>query len=198
MSTNHKTKTAQIYRTFEDTDRLMIEVALDNYEDMFNEWDPTPFKRRDIDPDLRTYLEECSEELSLSRKIAVAFFIPKAEIDAEKQEKCAEGLRNFFEFNHYLAKKDLRLSRESALKYSLLGLTFLAIAVVFEGALKKNVLFGILEQGLFIGGWVFLWEALTLLAFKNTELTHSIKEWERFLDAPIIFKKERRPQQGLE
>jgi hypothetical protein len=198
MSVNIKTKTAQIYRTFENTDRLMIEVALDNYEDMFNEWDPAPFKRRDIDPDLRSFLDECSEELSLKRKIAIAFFIPKAEIDPEKQQKCAEGLRNYFEFNLYLSRKELRRLREDALKYFLFGIIFLATAVIFERSLQENVLWGILGQGLFIGGWVFLWEALTLLAFKNGELKHSILEWERFLDAPIVFKKERRTQQGLE
>lgn len=196
--THKKSKTAQIYRKFEETNRLMIEVALDNYEDMFSEWDPAPFKRRAIDPDLRTFLEECSEEISLRHKIAIAFFIPKAEIDPEKQQKCEEGLRNFFQFNHYLAEKELRASRESALKYSIFGVAFLAIAVAFEHELEANVLFGIFGQGLFIGGWVFVWEALSLLAFKNLELVYAIKEWERFLDAPIVFKKERKPDQVLE
>ncbi len=176
----------------------MIEVALDNYEDMFNEWDPAPFKRRDIDPDFYAFFKECSEELSLKRKIALVFFIPKAEIDLEKQQKCTEGLRNFFEFNHYLSGKELRNSWRSALKYFFIGIVFLSIAVVFENAFEKTVLSGILGQGLFIGGWVFVWESLRLLAFRNAELRHDLREWERFLDAPIIFKKERRPQQGLE
>ncbi|KKU78715.1 MAG: hypothetical protein UY04_C0028G0007 [Parcubacteria group bacterium GW2011_GWA2_47_7] len=198
MSINKKSGTAQIYRTHEDTNRLMIEVALDNYEDMFNEWDPAPFKRRDIDPDLRTFLEQCSDEISLKHPIAIALFLPKGEVDPEKQEKCIEGLHNFFKFNHYLSIKELRVSLKNALKYFLFGAAFLAIAVTFEYLFEKTVLFGILGQGLFIGGWVFLWEALTLLAFKNAELRHNIREWERFLDAPVVFKKERRPQQGFE
>lgn len=41
----------------------MIEVALDQYTDIFSEWDPAPFKRRDLDSDLKLYLEECSEEI---------------------------------------------------------------------------------------------------------------------------------------
>jgi hypothetical protein len=198
MAKARRSQTAQIYRKFEDTDRLMIEVALDNYEDIFNEWDPAPFKRRDIDPDLRAFFEECSEEISLKHTIAIVFFLPKSEIDMEKQQKCVEGLHNFFRFNKYLAEKEIVRSRKNALKHSLIGMLFLMIAVLFEHQFEKAVLFDILGQGLFIGGWVFVWEALSAVAFKHSELMYSIREWTRFLDAPIAFKKERRPDQRFE
>jgi hypothetical protein len=35
----------------------MIEIALDRYEDIFNEWNPPPLKRQEIDADLELYLE---------------------------------------------------------------------------------------------------------------------------------------------
>lgn len=198
MSKSRRSQTSQIYRKFEDTDRLMIEVALDNYEDIFNEWDPTPFKRRDIDPDLRTFFEECSDEISLKHDIAIVFFLPKGEIDMEKQEKCVEGLHNFFRFNKYLVEKEMVRSRKNAVKHVLIGIVFLVIAVLFEHQFEKDVLFDILGQGLFIGGWVFAWEAVSTVAFRHSELLYSIREWERFLDAPIAFKKERRPDQRFE
>ncbi len=199
MNTSRKKKkNTQIYRTLPDTNRLAIEVSLDKYEDIFNEWDPAPFKRRDIDPDLRTFFEECSEEISLERSIAVVFFLPKGEIDHEKQKKCIEGLQNFFQFNHYLAKKTLSKSNRSALNHLGIGMLFLTVAVLFEHQFDKAVLSGILGQGLFIGGWVFVWEMFTRLAFRNTDLKHDMREWERFMDAPIVFKKERRPEQVFE
>ncbi len=198
MEKTKRSQTAQIYRKFEDTERLMIEVALDNYEDIFNEWDPAPFKRRDIDPDLRTFFEECSEEISLKHKIAVAFFLPKGEIDMEKQQKCVEGLHNFFRFNKYLSEKEIVRSWRSALKHFLIGMLFLVIAVLFEHQFEKDVLFDILGQGLFIGGWVFVWEAVSTIAFKHHELQYGILEWERFLDAPIVFKKERKTEKRFE
>lgn len=193
-----RSQTAQIYRKFEDTERLMIEVALDNYEDIFNEWDPAPFKRRDIDPDLRTFFEECSEEISLKHDIAIVFFLPKGEIDMEKQQKCVEGLHNFFRFNKYLAEKEITRSRKNSLKHFLIGMVFLAIAVIFEHQFEKDVLFDILGQGLFIGGWVFAWEAVSTVAFKHHELSYGIREWERFLEAPIVFKKERKTDQRFD
>ena len=198
MLKKKRTKMTQVYRKHENTDRILIEVALDRYEDIFNEWDPAPFKRRDIDPDLRSFFEECSREISLRHPLAIAFFLPKAELDYEKQEKCVEGLRNFFIFNRHLAEKRIRLSLKSALRYFLIGIIFLVIATVFENFFEKSVLSGVLGQGLFIGGWVFIWEAFSIAIFKNKTAQYRIKEWDRFLDAPVIFKKERKPDQTLE
>ena len=134
-----KSETAKIYRPFEDTERLMIEVSLDKYEDLFNEWDPAPFKRRDIDPDLRTFLEECSDEIGLKYPLAVVFYLPKGELDLEKQQKCIESLRSFFRFNHYLALKSRRNSRRDALRYFVIGAIFLSIAVGFDHVFEKNM-----------------------------------------------------------
>ncbi len=193
-----KGRSTQIYRTFEDTDRFLIEVALDNYEDLFNEWDPAPFKRRDVDPDLRTFFEECSNEISLKHPLAIAFYIPKTEIDFEKQEKAIEGLRNFFKFNKHLVNKLIRNSHSDALRYFLFGMLFIAIAVLFEHQFQKNILADFFGQGFFIGGWLFGWEALSTIFFKGGELKHRLREWDRFLDAPIVFKKERKPEQDLD
>jgi len=191
-------KATQIYRTHEDTERLLIEVALDHYEDIFNEWDPAPFKRRDIDPDLRTFFEECSGEISLRHGVAIAFYLPKGELDQEKQEKCVQGLHNFFTFNKQLTVKALRRSYKRALRYFFIGLAFLGVAVLFEQELEKTLLTDLLDQGIFIGGWVFAWEALSIVAFQNQELRQREAEWDRFLDAPIVFKKERKPDQVFE
>lgn len=191
-------KGVQIYRKHEETGRLLIEVALDHYEDIFNEWDPAPFKRRDIDPDLRTFFEESSEEISLRHPIAIAFYLPKEEFDREKQEKCVQGLHNFFAFNKQLAVKELKRSYKKALQYFFIGVVFLMIAVLFERQLEKTILLELLDQGLFVGGWVFGWEALTIIAFQNQELRRHRDEWGRFFDAPIIFKKERKPDQAFD
>lgn len=36
---------SEVYALDKSINRYMIEIALDQYEDIFNEWDPAPFKR---------------------------------------------------------------------------------------------------------------------------------------------------------
>ena len=53
----------ETYKIDQVTNLHMIEVAIAQYTDIFNEWDPAPFKRRSLDPDLQSYLEEGSDEI---------------------------------------------------------------------------------------------------------------------------------------
>ncbi len=57
----HTDKTLEkIYERDKATGAYIISVAIDKYTDIFNEWDPAPFRKRDIDQDLRYFLEDCS------------------------------------------------------------------------------------------------------------------------------------------
>lgn len=190
--------TTQIYRKYNDTERYMVEIALDSYEEIFNEWDPAPYKRRDVHPALVSFLEECSSEISLRHPLAIIFYLPKHEVDPEKQERCVNGLRNYFAFNIHVLGKQLMWSRKQALRNVAIGAVFLFSAISFEKYFDKTLFWSLFSQGLFIGGWVFVWEALSTVAFKDNSIRDKIKEWERFLDAPIVFKKERKPDQSFE
>ena len=45
----------QIYKMNPDTKAYIIEVSLIDYNEIFNGWDPSPIKRRDLDPDLISF-----------------------------------------------------------------------------------------------------------------------------------------------
>lgn len=186
--------TAHIYRMYEDTGRYAIEVAVDDYDDIFNEWDPAPFKRRDLDPELQCFLEECSRDIALKHPLAVVFYMPSTEHNSEKESLCIAGIKNHFALKiHVLEKKQNRVFHE-VVRNMVIGIFILSFAVIFDAYPTQNLLFKILGQGLFIGGWVFIWEAIATIGFKNSSLQSKIKEWRRFLEAPIVFKKEPFPE----
>jgi hypothetical protein len=51
---------------------LIISVAIEKCAYIFNELDPAPFRKRDLDHDLRIYLEDSSLDIPLKHKIARA------------------------------------------------------------------------------------------------------------------------------
>lgn len=195
MENQKSIRTAHVYRTFEGTDRFAIEVALVDYNEIFNEWDPAPFKRRGLNPELQYFLEECSHDISIRHPLAVVFYMPSTELNPKKEEICLTGIRNHFAFKMHILDKEHRTIMLGVLKNTLIGILFLFLAITFDSLLVENLFLRLLHEGLFIGGWVFIWEALATVSFKNRELRHSIKECERFLDAPIVFKNEQLPEQ---
>lgn len=180
--------TTQVYRKDHETGRYMIEVALEHYEDIFNEWDPSPFRRRDLHPDLTEFLEECSNEISLKHPIAIVFHLPDTDHDQAKQDHATRGLRNHFSFAAHVLRKRLKISHRHSLRNLVIGIAFLLSATITQSKLPTSLLGDVFTQGLFIGGWVFVWEALATAVFKDAPIRAKIREWERFLDAPIMFK----------
>lgn len=57
------------------TGRIIIDIALDDYIDFFHEWDNSAFKKRDINADLAEFLDICSEDIPLRKKLEIAFSV---------------------------------------------------------------------------------------------------------------------------
>jgi hypothetical protein len=178
----------EIYQIDAATNLYMIEIALDNYTDIFNEWDPAPFKRREIDPDLQIYLEGSSNEIPFRHPIELCFTVPQDKWDEQLEQEVRKGLENTFIFKLYLLKRDLRKTNIEMLRNVLLGFLFLWVATVSSKKFEASTLLTILDQGLFIGGWVFLWEAVSLFFFTNQELYHRYRTYKRLQNAPVFFK----------
>ncbi|MDX2239964.1 MAG: hypothetical protein NW224_04695 [Leptolyngbyaceae cyanobacterium bins.302] len=179
----------EIYRIDQDTDRYMIEIALDRYADIFSTWDPAPFKRRAMDPDLELYLEGSSDEISSRYPIELYFTLPAGSRNAAIEDETRYGLRNVFIFKIYLIKKELGKTNALILRYVLLGFIFLWIGTVSFKHPSDNVWLSLVADALIIGGWVFLWEAVSLFFFTNRELYQRYRTYRRLQNAPVIFRE---------
>lgn len=183
---------SEIYKVDESTNLYMIEIALDQYGDVFNEWDPAPFKRRDIDPDLQLYLEGSADEIPLRYPIELSFTIPQGTRNQQIEEDLRGGLKNSFTFKLYLLRKELKEVNTRMLRFILIGFLLLWVATKFSEQFEGAPFASILAEGLFIGGWVFIWEAVSLFFFTNRELYEDYRIYKRLLKAPVFFRETER------
>ncbi len=184
---NPEIQIQKFYAQNPETKAFLLEVALNRYEDIFNEWDPAPFKVRDIDPDLKAYLEACSNDIQQGKQIELVFSLPKGGKDLEKEQHVREGLQNYFAYESNLAA---RVRGQSARRE-----VFTAVAAVILLMLMVQVNryelagFGlkVLREGLTIGAWVFTWEFILSFFFRKSEIIGRKKRWQRFSQAKIRF-----------
>ncbi|NLD98564.1 MAG: hypothetical protein GX640_01705 [Fibrobacter sp.] len=177
----------ELYRKDKRSGSFIIEIALDKYSDIFSEWDPAPFKLRDIDPDLAIYLEGCSDEIPFRFPITLQFTIPKGTRNEQIEDQARNGLKNGFKFKIYFLKKNLEATNARTILFFLIGFAFLWVATIFPKQLAASVFPSIIVEGLFIGGWVFIWEAISLLLFTSTQIHHHIRHYKRLLKAKSFF-----------
>jgi hypothetical protein len=177
----------KIYRFDRSANRYHIDIAIDYYRDVYNEWDFAPFRNRDLDRSFMEYLEECSREIPLRAGVAITFFMPRDIYDAGKEERSIAGLKNYFRYELLKARgRRRRYYRRFAL-YFLFGVAFLAGAYgarrLIGGPFPRNVL----PEGLVIGGWVLFWEAFTIIFFRSRDVTERIGHLRRFVGARIAY-----------
>jgi hypothetical protein len=179
-----------IYSIDKTTDAYMIEAALDDYADIFNEWDPAPFKRRELDPDLQIYLEGSSDEISSRYPVELIFNLPAEKRNEAIEQDVRVGLRNSFNFKLYVLRKEIKTTNLLTLRYVLMGLGTLWAAQLLSTPAEAYAITIVLTEGLFIGGWVFLWEAVSLFFFSNRDIYHRYRTYMRLRDALVIFRED--------
>ena len=179
---------AQTYQLNESTNVCFIEIALTQYDHIFNKWDCAPLERREVEPELESYLKRCCQEIPSKYSLELYFKIPAEIKNPEKEEKSRNGLKNYFTFQIYLLKKKLKKNNRYIFLYILSGFFLLWIVAIWQIDISQ-ILLSIIENGLLIGGWVFLWEAVSTLFFSNSELYESYRIYKRLLNSLILFQE---------
>lgn len=177
-----------LYRKNDDTGRVIIDIFLENYYEFFHEWDNSAFKKRDIHPELAQFLDLCSEDVPLRKKLEIVFCLNAAEISTEKEEQIRISYLNYYSSLRRLEnRKTKRIVRISVILLftSLLLLSAYALLIDIK---EYTIISKVLLESLLIGGWVFTWEAVHLLFLDIIEPFRRRREIKRFLEANLSFK----------
>lgn len=183
----------RIYQRDEKTKSFIISVAIEDYVDIFNELDSAPFRIRDLNHDLRLFLEECSSDIPSKYDLVIKFTVSREKEDAEKEEKIKLGLKTYFSNIRNALKREIQNAHQKSIFYTIASFLLLLTAYSLRPLFLESIVFSTLVEGISIGGWVFLWEAITSFAFRNRDLREKHGHYKRFSGAPIhfnYFKKE--------
>ena len=178
----------KIYERDEATNGFIISVAIEKYADIFNELDPAPFRKRDLDSDLRAYLEESSLDIPLKHRIILQFNMANDPKETEKEGRIEAGLKTYFTFVRNELETKIRKSREKSAIYTIASFLLLATSYFLRTSLTGGAFLTTLFEGITIVGWVFLWEAISTLLFKNRDIRQRFGHYKRFSNAPIVFQ----------
>lgn len=184
-----KLETLSLYRTNPENNAYLIEVSLEDYSELFNGWDASPVRRKDLEPELLDYLEEAGTEIPIKQSLEMVFYLPKDKRDAEKDERSILTIQNNFKVVNQMIQKKIERNYRRLLVYVTLSLIFLVAAYLLRNVTTLSLLTNIMIEGFFIGGWFLLWEAFSLFFFDTHEFKIRQKIFKRFIDSKIIFKE---------
>lgn len=176
-----------IYRFNEETGAFIIDVRLSDYSRAFSQWDSAWVEVREVDPSLVQYLKDCSDDIPFRSPVEIVFAVRDPR-DTEAEEQIVRGVRNYFRYEIFVERGRLRRMFRRSVYYGGVALFFLALAFAAQPVLPEGVLGAAVGEGIYVGGWVFLWEAISQLIFQRAAARRTIADYRRFFDAPIRFE----------
>ena len=179
---------SKLYERNQETGNYIIEVALDRYGEVFNDWDHASFRKRDMNPELAFFLEDCIQEIPAWHNIDLFFYLPKEAQIPEREKLITELLRNYYNF--YITFENRQLQRAYKRLISYVVTAFLLLTGNILMGRQDNLFLNTLAQGLLVGGWVFLWEPISFLFMKRSENLRLIRTYTRLAAANVFFRYE--------
>ncbi|MFC1709955.1 hypothetical protein ACFL2J_07875 [Candidatus Omnitrophota bacterium] len=156
-----------------------IDIVIDTWDDIFSDFDPSPFNERTLSED---FIVELKKRYRETRKgnFAVTIYAPIFLKDAKSEAIVIQRLKRHFLYRSLQSQKKIASIRIKGIIYVLLGicfLTFLTLAAYFKmfSDLAIEIL-GIVVMPL---GWFGIWEGFS----KVVDTT------PKFIQDEILFNK---------
>ncbi len=178
----------KIYEQNPENGNYILELSLVNYADIFNEWDHAPMRRKDIDPDLLRFLDDSIDDIPMKHQIDIICYFSDQVRSKARETQILTWFRTFYLFYIELEKRKIRRITQKALICLLISAVFFVLSYFGGLYVHNSMLLYVLSDVVIIGGWVFLWEAITFLAFERSSIRHLIKNYRRFADATLSFR----------
>ncbi|TAH69168.1 MAG: hypothetical protein EWM47_07255 [Anaerolineaceae bacterium] len=181
-------KYESLYRKNPETDRIIIDIALEDYLDFFHVWDNSALRKRDIHSELVQFLDLCSEDIPLRKKLEIVFSLHTDEISKEKEDQIRLSYNNYYYSIKRLEHRKTKRFVRNSITLLFIALILLTLYGLLNDIKQSSLLSRVFLESLLIGGWVFTWEAVHLLFIDIIEPFHRRKEIDRFLEADLNFR----------
>jgi hypothetical protein len=106
--------------------------------------------------------------------------------DPQEEQHIVAALQHHYGLNSALLGQEWQRSRRQSWFCVAWGLGILALALQVE-PWGQGILWATLNQGLGVGGWVFLWEGISRLTWGNPDLHERWQVQRRFLHSQVLF-----------
>ena len=157
MKRKKKSTLDRLYSYDKKNNAYKIEISLDKYEDIYDEWDPTPFKKRDIEDEFIDYVIDSSLDIPMKYNLDLELYLPEKKYDEKKEKNVKAAIKSYFNSlldrnKRMLTNSVIRCLRSTFIGIILLGFYFFSSVDADNGVAK------VLVEGISILGWVALWD----------------------------------------
>ena|SRR3989344_7138118 len=167
-----------------------ISLRLNNYDDMFSDFDPRAYTQRALSVDFLEEVDRASRDKNMGQ-LDLNFLIPRYKRDKRYENQIKKRLKDHFKKHYFLFEKEKKEIINKGTIFILIGifLMFLATLILYlyrERSLTTTFLVVLFEPG----GWFFFWEGLSQVIFESKGINPKLEFYKKMNKSRIDFFSE--------
>lgn len=163
-----------------------ISLWLDNYDDIFSDFDPRPYSLRSLSDDFLLEAKKASRDKDENR-LELRFLISENQRDPKVEATIKKRLRDHFTKHLIQVKKDLLKTRRQAIVMGLLGITLILAASYLDSfnlpPFLSRFLFVLSEPS----GWFLTWFGLDKIFYSSELKKSEYQFYSKMIKCEIMF-----------
>ena len=165
-----------------------ISILLDNYDDIFSDFDPRPFTHRALSDD---FLIEAKKAVKSAGEredtFDLSFMIPKNQRNFEHEILIKRRLREHFRKHALMIETEITEIKRKGIFLIIFGFITLTLAAIItyygNGEFLYDVFLIVLEQS----GWFFFWIGGEKFVYENKSKVPELKFYQKMTRCEISF-----------
>ncbi|MBI5066204.1 hypothetical protein HZA97_08265 [Candidatus Woesearchaeota archaeon] len=164
-----------------------ISLWIDDYNDIFSDFDPRPYSERALSVD---FLDEANRATrdKPSGQIMLKLLVPESKRKTEDEVIIKKRLKEHFKKRHKIGQEDVKKVIKHGAIFAFIGLVLMMTAayIIFKHA-EVNLLTSFLIVFLEPAGWFFFWEGLAMIMFESKKVSPNIEFNEKMSKCEFVF-----------
>lgn len=156
---------------------------------LFNSFDPSPFREKDLDAGVEEFLTSWVRELPTAALFAITVQLPPEEAAKPEAARIGEAFAHYFRYRAEAAEHDLRelfrIGRRSLAIGIVVLVACLTASQVFAAVVPNRMVARVLEESLIIVGWVANWRPIEIYLYDWLPIRRRIRLYQRIAAAPV-------------
>lgn len=165
-----------------------IELRVNQLQQLFNSFDPSPFNERDLDPDAEQYIIDSTDEYPLGRPLRLVIYLPADQTRGEDLD-LPKAIHHYFAYRAEETRRRIRLFLREGRRALTVALIFLFVCIVVRQlvlAVGKGLSAQIVDEGLYIVGWVAMWRPLEIFLYDWRPLRRRERLFAKLASVPVM------------
>jgi hypothetical protein len=170
-------------------DHRIIEIRVGELRQLFNAIDPSPFRKRDLDPKVEQFIVDWSADFPTDAPLALVVHLERTSDVADEQRFLREAMSEYFAQRAIATRRNLRdLFRRGRISLAI-ALAFLATSIVVGDAIAayfdESRPAEVIREGFLIGGWVAMWRPIEVFLYDWWPIRAEARLFDRLSKMPV-------------